>query len=187
MPWSAAVVYQNFGSKQLVLGLERSYMRPISSMKLKGNHEKHNSCDLQLEEQVPIRGHPLSGSYFRQSLKALASGFSLSLFPVPCLRFCLLHLASALLSPPPAPPPNTHTQTLWSLRVGHNWATNIHTHTHPSVTPFQPHLWVFPDFLVSGFIIIIILLGVVLPCLCQHLALFSSPWPSSVLPDRRPI
>lgn len=139
MPWSAVVVPQDFGSKQLVLGLERSCVRPISSMKLKGNHEKHDSSDLQLEEQVPIRGHPLSGSYFRQSLKALALGFSLSLFPVPCLRFSLLHLASALLSPPPPP----HTQTLWSLRVGHNWATNIHTHT-PFCNPISTAPLSFP-------------------------------------------
>ena len=72
-------------------------------MKLKGNHGKHYSSDLQLEVEVPVRGHPLSGSYFRQSLKALASGFSLSLFLVPCLRLSLLHLASAVLSTTPHP------------------------------------------------------------------------------------
>lgn len=38
---------------------------------------------------------------------------------------------------------HTHTQTLWSLRVGHNWATNIHTHT-PFCNPISTAPLSFP-------------------------------------------
>ena len=131
-------------------------MRPISSMKLKRNHGKLYSSDLQLEEQVPIRGHPLSGSYFRQSPKALALGLSLSLFPVPCqILFVAFGLSFTI-----HPPTHTHTYTPSGVEelATTEQLTYIHTHTHPSVTPFQLHLWVFPDFLVSGIIIIIIII-----------------------------